>query len=202
MATTTTLIVGMLSAPIGTWVEVIHDVSVKRVQYFLDLDLPIPFMSTLDETQKYLLHYPEVTDTIDFYDDVTFIVQYDKGPGVYYHRNDPSAVRMITHKDYSLDVSKVAEYRRDQPAWWMTTRWVSWRSFATVGRIVHWCMSITVSMSLYKLPADRISRAMVGIDSTITEWQAAVLEQSEYTEIMRHQNACLTLQNCTGCVGL
>jgi hypothetical protein len=159
------------SAPIGTWVEVIHDVSVKRVQYF-DLDLPIPFMSTLDETQKYLLHYPEVTDTIDFYDDVTFIVQYDKGPGVYYHRNDPSAVRMITHKDYSLDVSKVAEYRRDQPAW------VDDNRMGIVAIIRHSGTNRPLAYEhhriheLYKLPADRISRAMVGIDSTITEWQA------------------------------
>ena len=188
------------SAPIGTWVEVIHDVSVKRVQYF-DLELPIPFMSTLDETQKYLLHYPEVTDTIDFYDDVTFIVQYDKGPGVYYHRNDPSAVRMITHKDYSLDVSKVAEYRRDQPAW------VDDNKMGIVAIIRHSGTNRPLAYEhhriheLYKLPADRISRAMVGIDSTITEWQAAVLEQSEYTEIMRHQNACLTLQTVQDALG-
>jgi hypothetical protein len=42
---------------------------------------------------------------------------------------------------------------------------------------------------------------MVGIDSTIPEWQAAVLEQSEYTQIMRHQDACLTLQTVEVALG-
>ena len=184
----------------GDWVEVIHDVSVKRVERF-QLDQPTPFMSTVDQAQKYLLHYPTRTNTIDFYDDVDFIVQYDSGAGVYYHRNDPTAVRMLTHKDYSLHVSKVAEYRRDQPTW------VDSDKLSIVAIIRHSGTNKPLVYEhhriheLYKLPPDRISRAMVGIDSTIPEWQAAVLEQSEYTQIMRHQDACLTLQTVEVALG-
>ena len=184
----------------GDWVEVIHDTSVKRVVR-LSLDQPTPFMSVIDQAQKYLFHYPEKTDTIEFYDDVDFIIQYDGGAGVYYHRNDPTSVRMVTHQDYSLHVSKVAEYRRNQPAWVDSDKLsivAIIRHSGTNQPLIHEHHRIH---ELYKLPSERISAAMVGIDSTIPEWQAAVLEQSEYTQIMQNQNACLTLQTVETALG-
>ena len=179
-------------ANIGDWVEVIHDQSVKRVVKF-NLDQRTTFMSTLDLAQKYLLHYPGNTATIDFYDDIDFFVQYDNREGVYYHRNDPKAVRMLTHKDYSICVDKVVAYAHGQVKWTNTDKLSVVAIIRNGGANRPLVFESSRIHELYKLDEKHLVNAMVGLNAAIPEWEAKNLERSAYTEIMRHQNACLTI---------
>lgn len=187
-------------ANIGDWVEVIHDQSVKRVVTF-ELDQRTTFNSTLDLAQKYLLHYPGGDDTIDSFDDIDFFVQYDHREGVYYHRNDQRAVRMLTHKDYSIFVDKVVHYAQGQVNWTDTDKLSVVAIIRNGGTNKPLVFESSRIHELYKLDDEHIVNAMVGLNANIPEWSAKNLEKSGYTEIMRHQDACLTVSGVSDAYG-
>lgn len=181
--------IDMINSRIGDLIEFVYDGSIKQVVSFAVSSLD-QFVSTLDAAHKYLLHHDEVTDTIDYIDDVdVFLIKPGSGDrfvGVYYHKNNETALRMVTHKDYSVPVAYLMSYAQQRP-----------ELGSNVDELV---LQLHIRKSGYNRPLiqehNRISqlyemddadvyRAMVGVDSTVSVWNAAALEASGYTALMR-----------------
>lgn len=177
--------IDLFTVNVGDVVEFVYDASVYKI-----VDFPMTvlqsFTSTLDTKAKYLLHYPGNVNEIDFEDDIdVFIMQpqpSNRSLGVYYHRNAGDSLRMVTHKDYAIVPAYINAFCADQ----------GWDPMSCTVRL-HirnggWNRSLVYDnnriFELYKLPDNEIVMAMLGINSTVTNWQAAVLEASAYTQIM------------------
>lgn len=170
-------------------VEYVYDSSVEQVLDFPVKNLP-EFISTLDSKHKYLLHYPGAGDhTIDYLDDNDiFIYKNDaKGrhKGVYYHRNAVDAVRMLTHKDYAIPTAYVSAYTSGPMGWTDVEELVVRLHVRKSGYLRELVDENNRIKELYKLPDAELVGAMVGVNATVSNWTAAVLEDSAYTEIMR-----------------
>lgn len=185
--------INFFTAKTGDVVEYIYDASIKRV-----VDLKVEslktFTSTLDSCYKYLLHYPKTgEDMIDYLDDIdVYVLRKEnlKYKGQYLHRNKETALRMVTHRDYSVPVDtfehiarSLSELTSDQP---LDLRdfyiRLYIRNSGLKRPLVYDHQRI---FELYKLNDSDVLQAMVGVDAVIPEWTAAQLEQSAYTELMR-----------------
>jgi hypothetical protein len=177
------------SVVIGDVVEFVFDPTVDRIHEIKIGDLDI-FDSNLDAKGKYLIHLPKaLADRIDFYDDLdVFLIKRNTrghARGLYYHKNQPDAVRMVTHNDYSVPVMYVQAYQPHGESWVnmedvylrFHIRDASvYRPLVFENNRIH---------ELYKLNDIQIVRAMIGTNATVEEWQAPNLEQSNYTTLMR-----------------
>lgn len=175
---------------IGDLVEYVWDSSIKRV-----VELPITgvqgFTSSLDRKAKYLLHFPgkQPIETIDYRDDVDFFLIRRTTEavfkGVYYHKNAEDAVRMVTHRDYSIPVSYVQDYANqvtDLGAVESLSIQMHIREAGFKRPLVNEAHRIK---ELYKLGDNDLLQAMIGTESTVPSWQADSLESSQYPAIMR-----------------
>lgn len=174
----------------GDVAEFVYDSSVKRVVEWTVGDLQT-FSSTLDSKHKYLLHYPGAGDnTIDFHDDVDFFVLKPatggRYSGVMYHRNMADAVRMITHRDYSVVPAYVVSYADARGGAWADVEALKIR--ATI-RKSGWLRPLVNEdnriKELYKLSEPALVNALLGLDAVVENWTAAVLEASFYSKLMR-----------------
>lgn len=178
---------------VGDIVEFVYDSTVKAVLDFAIADLPT-FDSLLDLKRKYLLHYagPQVDgESIDYRDDIdVYLVKKrvvngkELFDGLYFHKNQNDALRMVTHRDYSVAIPYVDGYLGKIADWTnaqhLTVR-LHIRRSGYHRPLVHEHHRIK---ELYKLSeADRV-RAMVGIDSTVPVWKAENLENSFYPKLM------------------
>jgi len=179
------------SVAIGDVLEYVYDSSVYRSVgvELKNLDL---FTSIIDTTNKYLLHVPKSENNqIAYRDDVEVVVHRlaadgDTEAGLYYHRNNENGMRMVTHNDYSFPVHHVtAVANRLTPA----------APIDAVGVRVYFRHSgydrplvfeSNRIHELYKLSDTQIRQAMTGMHATLPEWQAAHLENSWYTYLMRN----------------
>lgn len=177
----------------GDYIEYVHDTSVYRVVDFPLQSLGV-FTSILDSKQKYLLNSVlEDHDTIDFEDDIDLYLIEDKDngqyEGVYYHRNMKDAIRMVTHKDYSLPVSTLHAFEHEHRDRWgedgeLTVRlYIRKAGFKRPLIFEH-----NRIFELYRMSPEDVNRAMLGIDSTVPEWRAEHLENSAYVKLMRNRN--------------
>jgi len=185
--------INFFTAKIGDVVEYIYDASVKRI-----VDLKVEslktFTSTLDSSYKYLLHYPKVgEDMIDYIDDIDVYVLRKDGvrfKGQYLHRNKEDALRMVTHRDYSVPVDtfehiarSLAELTSLQP---LDLREFYIRLYIRNSGLKRPLVYDHQRIfELYKLNDNDVVNAMVGVDAVIPEWTATQLEDSTYTELMR-----------------
>lgn len=181
------------TARVGDIVEFVHDSSVKRV-----VDLPIAgletFVSRLDQQQKYLFHYPEVSPPhlIDYHDDIDFYIllptEHGRMVGHYYHRNDRAAVRMVTHRDYALSVHDVLAIGRALIGSQTTTLTLDDLKIRMVLRTTSTQRGIPFEnqriFELYRMPTQDVLRAMVGTQATVPVWRAENLEYSAYAKLM------------------
>lgn len=176
--------------------EFVQDTSIKDVFDIAVKDLHT-FNSTLDRKRKYLVHRPKgITETIDYHDDIDVWLVEKQGArerGLFYHKAVPEAVRMVTHQDLSVPVETVVNHAQRVKEWLdpmgLFLRFRVRRSgyhrplIYEHGRI----------SELYKLNTDDdIVRSMVGTHATLSEWQAAELENSCYTRAMRAYGQDLT----------
>lgn len=185
------------TAKTGDVVEMFHDGSVYKV-----IDLPIAdletFNSIRDMRRKYLVHYPKDGESlIEYYDDVDFYL-YHPGingifQGVLYHRNEADAVRMLTHRDYAVQVPYIVNFATYLPdnvdpealILRLYIRHSGWlRPLIQEHNRIH---------ELYKLGDVDIVRALIGIDSTVPNWKADTLELSDYANIMSHKGRDIPL---------
>lgn len=182
--------INLLTVKPGDVAEFVYDSSIYQMRGESLIDLKT-FTSLLDSKQKYLLHTPVVfgDGTIDYHDDLDFFIAHTDAQGnrkaVYYHRNQPDAVRMVTHQDYSVVVAYVLAYASDQAGWTnIDTLGIEFymRKSGYVRPLVNENNRIK---ELYKLSDEDIVRAMLGVDSVVPAWRAEQLEASAYAEIMR-----------------
>ena len=190
--------------------EWVYDSSVE-----LTVDIPVSemprFESQLDKTSKQLFHYkPAGQSPIRYMDDVDFYLC-GKGPdakmyGVYYHKNLPSAVRMVTHCDYALLVQNIVNHTLGlQEAAKLPTLNQQNSFVRAVIRKSGYNRPLVYDRNrifeLYKLSEDRIEQAMVGVNSTVPVWKAQNLENSEYCKLMRSYAGDVTRNMAERCYG-
>lgn len=182
--------------PVGQVVEFVYDSSVKRVVEFPVEDLQT-FTSVLDGKFKYLLHYPGLGDNIiDYLDDVdVYLINRNvPGPipafqGVYYHKNNIDAFRQVTHKDYSICVPYVVGYAKSVPGWNDPNQLTVRLHIRNSGYSRSLVGDVNRILDLYKLPENRLTEAMLGVNATLPNWQAENLENSPYTKLMGIPNS-------------
>ena len=181
--------IDMITARIGDLVEFVYDGSIKLTVSFPVSDLQ-QFVSVLDQANKYLLHHNHTSNTIDYIDDVdVFLVKPSTGnrfKGVYFHKNNAAALRMVTHKDYSIPVAYLASYAQQRPELGSNidnlTVELHIRNSGYLRPLVLEHQRIA---QLYSMEDSDVIGAMVGIDSTVSVWTAAALENSGYCALMR-----------------
>ncbi len=206
--------INLLTVNIGDLVEFDYDSSIKKV-----IDIPISdlntFTSALDSKLKYLIHYPDDTpnstdgDIIDYHDDIDIYVTYDDGTtfkGVYYNRNVVDSYRMVTHRDYSIPVDYLV----------FVANSLSRLGFNNLASINNMSIRLIIRHSgfdrkleydtnrlfeLYKLDDVEVLQAMVGINSSLSIWQASNLESSAYTKLMRSFSEDVSEQNVIDAYG-
>lgn len=179
---------------VGDYVEVIYDSSVEIVTRFKVGDLDT-FNSTLDSKYKYLLlRNDSRDDVIDYLDDVDIHVinrddfPMDRYKGVYYHRNDSSSIRMLTHRDYSLSVDNVANCISNIKTL-LNSPGLNDLEFIVEVKIRNSGFNRPLIFEdhriheLYKLSYIDKFRAMVDLNS-IDIWKAENLEDSWYSRLM------------------
>jgi hypothetical protein len=181
--------IDMITARVGDLVEFVYDGSIKLVVSFPVSDLQ-QFTSTLDQNSKYLLHHSQPSTTIDYIDDIdVFLVKplpNSRYKGIYFHKNNPAALRMVTHKDYSVPVQYLASYAQQRPELGSNVdNLVVELHIRKAGYQRELVLEHQRIAQLYTLPDDDVTRAMAGIDSTVSVWTAAALEASGYTALMR-----------------
>lgn len=175
---------------IGDSAELMVDTSIREIRTYQVSDL-LQFRSTRDGRYKYLIKAP-VTGTTDaeiiYANDVDVYLIDGTEPiankGVFYQQCQPDALRMVTHVDYSLPVDYLNVLNRlvnakdgTDP---LTLRFYI-RYTGNTRRIVNEANRIK---ELYKLPFAQCGQALLGIDSTVTNWRADTLENSAYAKLM------------------
>ena len=180
--------IDLLTVKVNDVAEFLYDGAIYASEEILVGDLAV-FDSTLDVKRKYLLHpLSALKTTITYQDDVDFFAYVKdvngRYKGVYFHRNAQDAIRQVTHADYALCIAYLAAYAEDQnwPDINAVTIRIQMRKSGWRRPLVNEANRVK---ELYKLPDAEILAAMVGVDATVPEWQAATLEASKYTEIMR-----------------
>lgn len=183
-----------ISMSIGDFVEFVYDSSVKRIVNFKVKDLPV-FNSDLDNKRKYLLHYPKSLgeNTIDFTDDIDVYVldrlANGRFKGVYYHKNTVDALRMVTHRDYSISLQYFAHFATQLQAL-AGDRIIDSQELEIqlVIRESGYKRPLIFETSriheLYKLSDSEILTAMVNPISALNVWSASNLEKSAYVRLM------------------
>lgn len=181
--------IDLFTATVGDCVEYVYDSSIFEV-----IDIPVSsmqtFQSTLDSKLKYLLHYAQPGDnSIDYQDDIDVFL-YQPGTngrwsGLYYHRNAKDAMRMVTHKDYSIPTTYVQAYATQQPTWGNIMNLVARLHIRKGGWLRPLVFENNRIQELYKLPDADIVQAMIGVNATVPNWTADTLESAGYTKIMR-----------------
>uniref|UniRef100_A0AAU7PF08 Virion structural protein n=1 Tax=Burkholderia phage vB_BgluM-SURPRISE13 TaxID=3159457 RepID=A0AAU7PF08_9VIRU len=182
-----------LTCKVGDLVEWIYDSSVtKTVEYDVN-NLP-SFDSTMDSERKYLLHYSDPMTRIEYQDDVDlFLIQRPAAPakanGVYHHKNTAAALRMVTHKDYSMSVALINSFVDAKPGWTDPQQCKVLALIRESGYDRPLVYEKNRIHELYKLHESDFLPAMIGDNATVANWQAAILEAADYTKIMRLSNS-------------
>lgn len=178
----------------GDVIELVHDTTIKQViEYKID-DLET-FLSTLDELNKYLIvRDPSETNAIDFHDDIDFwLVKRTSAAfkGVFYYKSNPESVRMVTHKDYSIPVSRILALANANV--WVEPLKLSLRLHIRKSGYSRELVNEHHRIrELCRLDKERTHDAMIGVNSTVDVWKAASLEASNYPKIMRSLSVDVT----------
>lgn len=171
----------------GDVVEYVYDSAVSHIVDFKVSGL-LDYTSTLDSLKKYLLHPSKdshdaeiyYTDDIDIY--VYRVESNGSLTGRYYNRNKENSLRNVTHADYSIPIGYVHAYIDDGWTTYDNTYLrLHLRESGFSRPLIH---EVNRIETLYRLTDTDIVRAMLGIDSTISEWRVENLENSLYTAIM------------------
>ena len=195
---------------LGDYVEWVGDDSFVRMHEWSLKDLP-KFRSGLDDTYKYVLHYPGVEPTqVEFQDDVDIHVVYrpDNGfaRGLYYNRNYENHHRMLTHRDYAIRTDRVEVLLQELEKILETD--ISDLSKIHVQLFVRQdaynrplVFENQRIFEMYKLNDVDIVRSMVGLDSVVPEWNAVELEKCGYMSLMKETHRGVTIETTEAAYG-
>lgn len=180
----------------GDMVEMVRDSSIREILEFPVTQLPT-FLSTLDKKQKYLLHQPIKRGAyIDYRDDLDiYLVKRSNAnayTGVYYHRNAEDSMRMVTHRDYSIPAAYLESYTQSNGAWARTDQLTVQLVLRHAGLERPLLDEAHHIKELYRLSEMDFMQALIGTDAVVSVWQAAALEQSQYTALMRATAGTIT----------
>jgi len=195
--------ISLVTAEKDDAVEFVLDSSIKRMVEFKPSDLK-EFESTLDQERKYILHYDEPdVDTIEYLDDVDLYLYkpgiQDRFMGVYYHHNEGTWLRMLTHKDYSISIERLGSFVDTHPTdprhqlnperWgkddWQSLQEVVLRLYIRESGYHRPLVADSHRIQeLYRLSSDKILDAMTGLNAVNPLWKAEALEQSPYVRFM------------------
>lgn len=189
-------IIDLVTAKVGDYIEYVFDASIKREITFKVRDLQ-EFESTLDNLNKFLLHYSGSTNLIDYQDDVDVYLgamnSVNRWQGVYVHKNDSRTLRMVTHRDYSIPVVRINGTQAANA--FLTNAELELRlTIRHSGYERPLVLESNRIFELYKLPEERLAAAMLGLESNVSVWEAAALEASAYTALMRQPQGGVTRQ--------
>ena len=187
----------------GDTMEFVYDSTVKRV-----VDLPVSalttFTSAKDAKQKYLLHYDGAQtggEIIDYRDDIdvylvkkTVVGGETLFDGLYYHKNSDDALRMVTHRDYSIAVPYVVAYQTSKSNWATVNELTVRLVIRQAGYARPLINEHNRIKELYKLGDHARHQALTGTDSSLEIWQAPNLENSKYPVIMDSEYSAITNQ--------
>lgn len=178
----------------GDIIEFVFDGS---VDFTVDLDVSDlrTFLSQLDSQNKYLLHYPGVgNQRIEYQDDVdVYVLRKDdtypnRHEGVYYMRNDSASLRMVTHKDYSMPVSLIANLQQENVSQLGQLNDLTVRLYIRDSGFDRPLIFDNRRMfELYRLPNDQVLDAMLSTNESLSLWSAPTLENSPYPKLMRNR---------------
>lgn len=188
--------ISLINTKINDVVEFLYDSSFCKSITFDIKDL-YNFISKLDKKQKYLLHYDSKdVNRIEYHDDIDIYLLYplvnDSYFGLYYHRNNPDACRMVTHVDYSVVVDYLLDYA-DQLRIKADLDVIDLNQLKIILHVRDSGLNRSLIFEnnriqeLYKLSDTEIVNAMVGTNSVVPEWRVDNLENSNYTKIMRSE---------------
>lgn len=188
----------MVSGDIG---EVVYDGTIREEFVVPVLQLE-QFDSDLDDERKYLVMNPVLQNQIDFYDDLEFYIQSNAAGhrGVYYHKNMPSSVRMVTHQDYSIRVDSVVALAASLGISNPEDAYLS-VIIRKSGIVRGLASNHHRTHELFKLPLAERKAAMLGIDSNVEVWRAPNLENSNYTALMRQVDLPIPQELVDGALG-
>lgn len=185
----------LLNVALGDYIEYVYDGSIRAVVQWDVADL-LEFRSELDDVRKYLLHHTLDVESIDYQDDIDlFLVKKDgtSHKGIYYHKNNASALRMVTHRDYSVPTQYLMSYAQNVSQLGENvdelTLIAHIRNSGFIRPLVYENQRI---QDLYKLEDKDIINAMVGINATVDVWKAENLENSGYCSLMRQKLGSIT----------
>lgn len=194
--------ISLNTAMVQDTIEVYVDPSIKKVVDFTISELR-SFDSTLDQELKYILHYPGSNgDIIDYYDDIDLFLYKEKNNnksmGVYFHHNEGTWLRQLTHKDYSIANRRLTEFVTIHPidprnainsTIFDTDEWTTIDDLKLKMYIRDTDRDNLIPSDanrikeLYKLTSADILDAMTGVDS-IDVWRAENLEKTQYVQFM------------------
>lgn len=197
--------INLSTVHVGDTVEYVFDASIYAVVDFRISNLGT-FDSILDNKGKYLLHYDATNLTcgteIDYRDDIdVFIIDGVTQKGIYYHKNTDDTLRMVTHKDYSVPVISIVNYLlKHSTVIDNTNAYIRLhiRNSGYTRPLINECNRIK---ELYKLTDVTINRTLLGLDSTVSNWKAVNLENSNYTKTMGVKAQEVTNTLVTGAYG-
>ena len=188
----------------GDIAEFIYDSSIKKTVKF-NLEGLQSFTSTLDGEYKYLMAYNHTeNDVIDFQDDVDFwVVHKEAGNPLGYHglylgRNTPQAIRMVTHREYAIkvyDVQQIKERLREFLQ--LPAILDSNVQILMIVRKAGFARNLVKDSSrlfeLFKLGFQERITAMIGHNASMSEWDAAALENNAYMRLMRESYESISM---------
>lgn len=168
------------SAEVWDYIEVYRDSLVKETHFF-DVKHLATFTSKLDKERKYLIHPPKGCEALEFVNDLDIFL-FCGNTGCYLPIHKPQTLRQLTHHDYSISSHFIQELSN-------ANGWTSLDDIqikinirnSGIGRELVY--EHTQLRELYKMDDRCIANAMVGMNSTVVEWQAAELENSLYCRL-------------------
>ncbi len=188
----------------GDAMEMVIDSSVNN---YIDFDLGnMPtFLSTLDNANKFLIHYNDPTvQSIRFYDDLDIFLYKEGGGnnrflGTTFHRNEGNWIRQLTHKDYSVSIERLNSFvttHTTDPRYILDSVKFTedkWNSLSELKMRIYFRESgyerplqpeASRIHELYRLTDAQVVQAMTGLNSTVPIWKAENLEKAAYVKFM------------------
>lgn len=198
----TTKVPSALKLTIGDEVEIWHDPSIIKVERYNYAQLS-DYYSDMDKKRKVILHSPKVNGDfrLRYFDDNDYYLVGGDGYGLYYHRNDETVVRQLTHIDVALsdDQIKVASQHikslndLSKLQVYVFVRDTDWK--------LEWPNEAQRVRQLYRLDDQGIVNAMTGPLATLKEWTAQELESGAVQTLMHTQFNDVTTEKAFAAIG-
>lgn len=181
---------------LGKTISFRYDETVKDIRDFPLMDIP-GFVSKIDVRQnKYLLISDRENKLLDYHDDCDFyLINKDTLGNVKGVRITPfggKQIRQVTHTAWSLNQNEIIRLSTLH-SFLKNVALLTIRVVVRQGGMIRGVgFQHNRIEELYHLDNDQIREAMVGVNSTLPEWQAAELEASDYIKLIGSQAVDIT----------